>query len=522
MVTAMMSSAHEMYDPDAVVPQNSPLLVARRVNTQPSPSPEFEVPLSHVSPPPKPGQPKTKRRKVRPSQGDAVLIGYMGNGADPDIAARAGQSPLVTDMESSSASDSEGYIDDTDSRNDALSPTSSCALADTALAALAFGSGRRRSVGEDKSTSPPPGSPAQAPVPPTSVPAPITIPIRVPTAATSTGLFDREADGSRYWGSPESLSPRLHTAVRRDDRPEPVFLAPYSPGSIYSPRCFASPTASLGHGELPPIQSTLPRSESNAGLTLPSLKESLGSFSTDQLSPQSFSQSPPGIQAGLQRLPSISHASSPPISPQDMLSRSPHQPIMAPGTFYPYLPNGMQHHHRHRHSVDYNGSTPSDQSIATPATNCSVAERMNLEGVAFSNPAEGQYTCTFEGCKAQPFQTQYLLNSHANVHSQARPHYCPVAGCTRSEGGKGFKRKNEMIRHGLVHQSPGYVCPFCPDREHKYPRPDNLQRHVRVHHPDKDKDDALLRDVLSQRPDGPSRGRRRRGPNFRIQDEMVA
>jgi hypothetical protein len=35
-----------------------------------------------------------------------------------------------------------------------------------------------------------------------------------------------------------------------------------------------------------------------------------------------------------------------------------------------------------------------------------------------------------------------------------------------------------MIRHGLVHDSPGYVCPFCPDREHKYPRPDNLQRYV--------------------------------------------
>lgn len=37
-------------------------------------------------------------------------------------------------------------------------------------------------------------------------------------------------------------------------------------------------------------------------------------------------------------------------------------------------------------------------------------------------------------------------------------------------------------------------------------------RHVRVHHVDKDKDDPQLRDVLSQRPDGPSRGRRRRGP----------
>ncbi|EWY79475.1 hypothetical protein FOYG_17380 [Fusarium oxysporum NRRL 32931] len=48
--------------------------------------------------------------------------------------------------------------------------------------------------------------------------------------------------------------------------------------------------------------------------------------------------------------------------------------------------------------------------------------------------------------------------------------------------------------------------------EHKYPRPDNLQRHVRVHHIDKDKDDPQIRDILAQRPDGPNRGRRRRGP----------
>jgi uncharacterized Zn-finger protein len=102
-------------------------------------------------------------------------------------------------------------------------------------------------------------------------------------------------------------------------------------------------------------------------------------------------------------------------------------------------------------------------------------------------------------------------SSHANVHSTSRPHYCPVAGCPRSEGGRGFKRKNEMIRHGLVHDSPGYVCPFCPDREHKYPRPDNLQRHVRVHHTDKSREDPQLRDVLAQRPDLIStRGRRRR------------
>ncbi|CAK7232909.1 hypothetical protein SEUCBS140593_008422 [Sporothrix eucalyptigena] len=125
-------------------------------------------------------------------------------------------------------------------------------------------------------------------------------------------------------------------------------------------------------------------------------------------------------------------------------------------------------------------------------------------------PTQGPYQCEEPGCMAAPFPTQYLLNSHANVHSSNRPHYCPEPGCPRSKTGKGFKRKNEMIRHGLVHRSPGYVCPFCPDREHKYPRPDNLQRHVRVHHKDRNKDDPQLRDVLAQRADGPSRGRRRR------------
>lgn len=85
-----------------------------------------------------------------------------------------------------------------------------------------------------------------------------------------------------------------------------------------------------------------------------------------------------------------------------------------------------------------------------------------------------------------------------------------------------------MIRQGFVHDSPGYVCPFCPDREHNYPRPDNLARyailpcqessymasntcynHVRVHHVDKDKDDPLLREVLAQHLDTPNHRRQR-------------
>jgi hypothetical protein len=127
-----------------------------------------------------------------------------------------------------------------------------------------------------------------------------------------------------------------------------------------------------------------------------------------------------------------------------------------------------------------------DPGTPLPPLNSSLQHTPNITGM---------FRCHHPGCTAAPFQTQYLLkyirssksmiltnehSSHTNVHGSNRPHYCPVADCPRGEGGKGFKRKNEMIRHGLVHQSPGYICPFCPDREHKYPRPDNLERYVKI------------------------------------------
>lgn len=131
-------------------------------------------------------------------------------------------------------------------------------------------------------------------------------------------------------------------------------------------------------------------------------------------------------------------------------------------------------------------------------------------------------------CLGPPKHHAYALTviSHAKVH---RFYYCPVPGCSRSKGGKSFKWKDEMIRHGLVHDSPGYVCPFCPDRDHKYPRPDNLRRyalrqeshhyqfhadilnrHVRVHHVDKSRDDPDLIKVLSQKIEGLPRRRKRK------------
>ncbi len=66
--------------------------------------------------------------------------------------------------------------------------------------------------------------------------------------------------------------------------------------------------------------------------------------------------------------------------------------------------------------------------------------------------ASGSYKCNFQGCNTAPFQTQYLLNSHMNVHSNTRSHFCPVDGCPRGPGGQWFKRKNEMIRHAPLRQ----------------------------------------------------------------------
>ncbi|ETN43449.1 uncharacterized protein HMPREF1541_02608 [Cyphellophora europaea CBS 101466] len=153
---------------------------------------------------------------------------------------------------------------------------------------------------------------------------------------------------------------------------------------------------------------------------------------------------------------------------------------------------------------------PSDHSANSSISISSPTAALSTAAAAQAASLNGIFRCSMPGCTAVPFQTQYLLNSHMNVHSDQRPHFCPVRDCPRGPGGQGFKRKNEMIRHGLVHTSPGYTCPFCPDQTHRYPRPDNLQRHVRVHHMEKDRDDPMLREVLAQRPEGGARGRRRR------------
>ncbi|XP_044718032.1 C2H2 type zinc finger domain-containing protein [Hirsutella rhossiliensis] len=428
--------AADTFDPDEVVPRDSPLMQALRPKLEPSPSPSPDIPLAQVSlsPPPTDGFINSNRSKIRPSSGDAVLVSYLDNGRHPDIARAAGAQALPGVDE-----DDQGQLHHPrpSSSNMAMTTPILQHLAADALQAVSAESS--------------------------------LIPLlrEVPDISTSTRQLsisdERHKNISDYSASmqPSGPSVQLKTSAK-------------SPAS----------TLNSASGELPPLQMDSPQSESN-GHSLPSIRSTLGDIKH--------------MPAEKEMAPI--HGSAPAFARSPPLASSPYS--------Y-YQTNGLGHRPSVELSTSAAGETPStDHSASTPATSASVADRMSIDGI--TNPQVGVYICNFSGCNAPPFQTQYLLNSHANVHSSARPHYCPVKGCPRSEGGKGFKRKNEMIRHGLVHDSPGYVCPFCPDREHKYPRPDNLQRHVRVHHIDKDKDDPMLRDVLSQRPDGPSRGRRRRG-----------
>ncbi|KAF4512706.1 hypothetical protein G6O67_000054 [Ophiocordyceps sinensis] len=408
-------------------------------------------PKLELSPSPSPDIPPAQ---IRPSSGDAVLVSYLDNGRRPDIARAAGAQALPGVEE--------------EDQGELHSPRP-CHVKDGASMPAARGR---------------------------------SLPALSNVAMTTPILQHLAADALQAVSAESSLIPLIRdmpdisTSTRQlsisDERRKnaPEYSASMQPsGPSIQPKASAKPPAStlnLAGGELPPLQMDSPQSELN-GHSLPSIRSTLGDIkhmpAEKEVAPihgnaPTFSRSPP---LGRPRLPPISASHvSPPISPNEAYQRSlpsPHSlPASSPYSYY--QTNGLGHRPSVELSTSAAGETPStDHSASSPATSASVADRMTIDGI--TNP-----------------QTQYLLNSHANVHSSARPHYCPVKGCPRSEGGKGFKRKNEMIRHGLVHDSPGYVCPFCPDREHKYPRPDNLQRHVRVHHIDKDKDDPMLRDVL--------------------------
>lgn len=455
------------YNPDEASP-GTPQMKAVHPKLEPSESPPPDIPRAQVSfsPSPTDGYAKSNRPKIRPVSGDTVLVTYLGNGSYSEVAQVAGHQALPGGDENFDLSDEEP-------------PQKSPLGDDDSLAAA--------DVYQRPSTAQSRGN---------------TLLQSVAADALSLG-----ADLGSYHALDKPSSDLSALSIHDDVSPSPSHHVA-SPSSILGGRQSTADSRSqslISRRELPPLQA--PSKYDSQSMSLPSIRSTLGdidhpfpdhTFPTEMPTPgdrdrdvairragdaPTFSRSPTVVVPRYQSMSAGSRVSSPPMSPSEAYQRSFPSPKSLPASS-PYNSLASNGSASQRSPAEYpaanNAPTktlhPTTYAVPSPTAGASVADRMSIDEL--THPQVGAYVCTVVGCTAPPFQTQYLLNSHANVHSSARPHYCPVKGCPRSEGGKGFKRKNEMIRHGLVHDSPGYVCPFCADREHKYPRPDNLQRYV--------------------------------------------
>lgn len=278
----------------------------------------------------------------------------------------------------------------------------------------------------------------------------------------------KHLEDSCLTGTGLQQSPSWSQLLPRFSQLPPISQSHYSssslPEELYRSRYSASPASSIEYGD------------DSAGFAL-SKHLTSASFSSNDGRRYSWPDFGGDASAPESTFTASGPADYSAASPQDLPPSRVTSPFPGPYIFLPPLPG-------------YHESSAPRQLPTTPLTMQSPldGETVEVREMRQSLPSfyripQGMYRCQVHGCTAPPFQTQYLLNSHANVHSSDRPFYCPEPGCPRSKDGKGFKRKNEMIRHGLVHRSPGYACPFCVDREHKYPRPDNLLRYESSYHP---------------------------------------
>ncbi|KAF4587560.1 C2H2 type zinc finger domain-containing protein [Ophiocordyceps camponoti-floridani] len=346
-------------------------------------------PKLELSPSPSPDIPAAQ---IRPSSGDAVLVSYLDNGRRPEIARFAGAQALP------------GADEDDDDDGRLLGSASSRPCTN---------------LGDASHIT-------------------MSTPILQHLAADALQVVS--ADSPLV--APPRASLDISTSARQlsisDERPQLVTSYPsYRHPSRTPVHADAStPLPASAAGELPPLQMDSPKSETN-GQNLPSIRSTFGDIKrihSERATPAekdmaslhsaaAFSHSPPLSRPRLPPM-SASHV-SPPISPSEAYQRSlpsPHSlPASSPYNYY--HPKGLAHRPSLELGTITAGDPPgTDQSVLTPATSASVADPMSIDGI--TNPSSGIYACTFSGCTAPPFQTQYLLNSHANVHSSARPHYC--------------------------------------------------------------------------------------------------
>ena len=430
--------ATENYDSDDAYTNRTPPLVARKVKLQPSPSPEYLTsPQSSSSPEPQgPSKKKGRRSRTQPSQGDAVLIGFLGSLNNPDIATRAGEEPL------NSASHSETSELDVEMKDQVGIEEAAAGMDLTQMAQNAMDAVDGNEEPQIRTSSPKvecgrrarpaklhtyldrraksSDAPSEAVNGDSRDATPHASPNAVPLSPVKTGEAGVLASPplsaiGRNGSHATMISPKLrkHTIAPSEGSPMETLPAIQSSPNSQTGKSPSTPQnlPSLHNLDLPMDA----RSSNENDL------RSLGMNQRHTFPLQSPSTGP--LKSRTTTFPSsqtrrngpFTHPYPPHPSPATSTysEASPRDPYQHSQDATSMSPPGQRERGVYTHgSTSHNDElTPSTSSTDTPLS----ADSMNLDGSRVLPPlmngpyVGGVFRCEHPGCTAQPFQTQYLL-----------------------------------------------------------------------------------------------------------------
>ena len=455
--------AAERYDPDDGLVRDSPPLEAQKVNLTPTPSPDYypSSESSDHSPDPK----GRKRPKPQPSQGDAVLINFMGGLNHPELATRAAEEPLPL------SDDSEFEGDSMEVDNVTREDSKRADLVRLAGNALPF-TEKRDDQGNDRENDRENAlkienwRPQRPTVLTESKHSPPNERLhsdeykeqlihktsghnmyeehseRTMSRAATDGLTLLSRDGSRVGNAKSpSRSPNIlndddsvSNVMRRNTLPASQHsrtetLPPLQPqaspaNSAKSPNSLES-LPSLAQSNLTCLlKSKLPPDSRYKDLGMPQIPISktlnsppLGSMA----SKASTSYSSPRPRMNSAFGPTFSHGHPSPVpsdaSPRDSAAMSPPD---RPGSLqFPQFQFGARSSQNEELTPQSAHSCPSSGSYSTAPSPQIGGEQMEVDRAGRILPPlvphpgpplmTGAFKCEYQGCTAQPFQTQYLL-----------------------------------------------------------------------------------------------------------------
>lgn len=433
--------AAEAYDLDDGLTRLSPPLERQIVNWRPSPSPDYLPPPERSPTPERPSRSSNSKKKRRPraqaSQGDAVLISFMGGLNHPDLATKAGEEPLPQ-------SDDSDLDEQMDVEGKVYQDSSTLVqLAENALPLVESKVGRT----EDQPSSPKTES-IRPPRPKIDTQAQSSMSkdetSKVPDQSQNTPKHST----NRNTRSTEDVSKASHSPSRslspRKDDSDSVAISPML-RRFTIPNLGRSPTETLPamHNSPPSTSSKSPSGQQNLpSLRAIALEPLLDSRSPNEIASHGISRPPFAISNGTLNSPPVSSITPRPgqyASPQTRMNGHFHSPYphgvpspaysdasprdstnMSPPTGKPasqvFSPSRRtpQSEELTPQSAESHHSTSSFSTAPSPHPHpmdidCTRPTLPPLAGLQSGPLMTGSFKCDHVGCTAAPFQTQYLL-----------------------------------------------------------------------------------------------------------------